>query len=223
VFLEAVPSGEAEGSFAGNKLFSLMFSLHFGDFAGTTSRVLWFLFGLAAAISAATGTKLWLLKRAGRDTQATPGVRLMASINLAVCAGLPLALAATFAAWPVQRFFDPGFSGYGGSAAILCITWATAVLASFVTPQGERLGRVILVGAAVLAILAVVLRGALLGDSPWQAFTSGRTSTFLIDLMLLATGGVTLAFAALRQRNPVAESVASSRDFMPEQPATRGP
>lgn len=71
----------------GNDLISLMGPLHFGNFAGWSSKLLWLLMGFASAYATVTGMNLWTKRR-----QDNPVWRRFYRLNLASTWGLPLAL-----------------------------------------------------------------------------------------------------------------------------------
>lgn len=70
------------------------YKLHFGDYGGLPVKIAYFLFGLAISVVAATGTFIWLGKRARRGIHEP---RLSAGWH-AIVWGTPLMLAATFLA-----------------------------------------------------------------------------------------------------------------------------
>ncbi len=61
------------------RVFDSFRKLHFGDFAGVTSRVIWSLTGIAIAIMAVTGLLMWLGARRGKVKTGAPAAAASAS------------------------------------------------------------------------------------------------------------------------------------------------
>lgn len=88
------------GHDGGTAWFRTLVSLHEAWYATYPLRWLYFISGLLGCFMIATGMVLWVVKRRTRHTKGdTPehfGLRLMACLNVAVLAGLPVAVAAYF-------------------------------------------------------------------------------------------------------------------------------
>jgi uncharacterized iron-regulated membrane protein len=103
------------------------YDLHFGNFGGLPVKLLYFVFGLALSVVAATGVYIWLGKRSRRGIEEP---RLRAAWGAAVW-GSPFALALTLAV----RF---AFGNAAPFAGIFWITLAALVAVAALAP-GLRL------------------------------------------------------------------------------------
>lgn len=80
------------------KLNDLLLGLHEGLFAGPLLRWLYFLSGLLGTAMIATGLVLWVVKRSRVNEHQHAGIRFTERMNLAVLAGLPIAIVGYLAA-----------------------------------------------------------------------------------------------------------------------------
>jgi len=85
--------GLADGT-VGQQVAASMYNLHFGNFGGLPVKIAYIVFGLALTVVVATGTFIWLNKRA---RQGRPAPRLAAAW-WGIVYGVPVALVATFIA-----------------------------------------------------------------------------------------------------------------------------
>lgn len=167
---------------AGGTLAAIMSPLHFGNFAGLFSKVIWFGLGFAMCYVTYTGIRLWLVRRES-------GVRSLAWLeraNMVVGLGLPLALAMSAAAFLLAKL--------SGSA-----TWWT--------PVGFLVGAALAVGAGAIAPsaagLSTWLRGAtgalllalpplrlVTGGPGWDTALAARQPTIVtLDIAFLLAAG----------------------------------
>ena len=86
-------AGMADGT-VGQQLAASTYNLHFGNYGGLPVKIAYIVFGLALTVVVATGTFIWLNKRA---RQGRPAPRLAAAW-WGMVYGVPIALAATFIA-----------------------------------------------------------------------------------------------------------------------------
>ena len=86
-------AGMADGT-VGQQLAASTYNLHFGNYGGLPVKIAYIVFGLALTVVVATGTFIWLNKRA---RQGRPAPRLAAAW-WGMVYGVPVALAATFIA-----------------------------------------------------------------------------------------------------------------------------
>lgn len=86
-------AGMADGT-VGQQLAASTYNLHFGNYGGLPVKIAYIVFGLALTVVVATGTFIWLNKRA---RQGRPAPRLAAAW-WGIVYGVPVALAATFIA-----------------------------------------------------------------------------------------------------------------------------
>lgn len=175
----------------------VLYGLHLGRFAGPLLRGLFVLAGLAGAAMVATGCLLWAAKhrqQAVKLGRTGFGLRLVEVLNIATIAGLPLAMAAYFAAnrllppglpdraaWEVHSFFlawgaclphallRPGRRAWAEQFAAGALAFASLPLLNLALTQ-RHLGATLAAGDWVragfdLGLLAVA---ALLGLLAWR-------------------------------------------------------
>lgn len=171
------------------KTYGVLYGLHLGRFADTGTRWALFGFGIMGSLMIASGLVLWSVKRRAQALRKTPnaalplGERLVASFNIGLMGGLPLAIAAYLLAnrlLPVEMTGRP-------DAELSCFfgAWGLGLLLGLIWPM--RQGWVLVLGAAATAYLALPLVNAL------------TTSTHLgISLPALdwSWAGMDLGFAA---------------------------
>ncbi|MCJ2188280.1 PepSY-associated TM helix domain-containing protein [Novosphingobium beihaiensis] len=107
-----------------------LYGLHMGRFSDAWLRALFFLSGLLGTAMIATGLVLWTVKR--RPRNALPGRGMLAErINVAVIAGLPVAIAALLLA---NRLLPAAMSGrMGWEASAFFLAWLAALVHALCT------------------------------------------------------------------------------------------
>lgn len=78
-------SADNEGAYG--PIVTSLFALHFGNYAGTFGRWIYFIMGLLGAFLFYSGNLLWLEKRRQKKGKQTRGSRFMASLTIGVCLG----------------------------------------------------------------------------------------------------------------------------------------
>ena len=165
----------------GGDLVSLMSPLHFGNFAGIASKILWFAMGFASAYVALTGLMLWTRRR-----QAEPGWRWLEKLTVIVGYGLPLALLINAAVYVTRRPV-PSAAFYDLLSVFLAAMALTAFY-GFAQRDAARSRRGIL-RAMALVMLALPAARYWGGGLGWQAAISGGLPAVLtIDGLLLVSG-----------------------------------
>ncbi len=145
------------------KTYGVLYGLHLGRFADIGMRWVLFGFGVMGSLMIASGLILWSVKRrtqALRKTPAAPlpfGERLVASFNIGLMGGLPLAIAAYLLANRLLPLEMPGRP----DAELSCFfgTWALALLLGLIRPT--RQGWALVLGMAATAYLLLPLVNAL--------------------------------------------------------------
>lgn len=182
----------------GGTAVDLMAPLHFGNFAGLLSKIVWFSLGFASAYVALTGLLLWTTRRAD-DTRWTP----LARASLWVGFGLPLCLSLT----PLGYF-----AGRAAGVALLTppmtVAFLIAALGSAVAAWKAPLRHLAagLLAATGAALLLVPLARWIAGGPGWiDALASGTPTVPLVDAALLLAGALCL-HRALRRPVPRVDS-----------------
>lgn len=169
-----------------------LYGLHLARFSGAGLRFLFFLSGLLGTAMMATGLILWVVKRRPKDVARA---RPMAAecTNVAVIAGLPIAIASLLLA---NRLLPFGLSGrMAWEASAFFLAWIAALVnALWMTParawiwQGRWLG--------LLCLAAPVPQMFVPGSGLFAWIGSGDIVRASVDMALIATGllalGVTI-------------------------------
>ncbi|CAA0085152.1 Uncharacterised protein [BD1-7 clade bacterium] len=174
-FMREKPQIGVQPSF-GSGLLDVLGPLHFGNFAGFTSKALWFCLGIASAWVVYTGMMLWFRRREGEWKKTE-----LATVW--ICLGLPLGLAATPAA-----YFLASHIGLLPATAIkmVFVVVSTLALASLLL-VGEQSFRRFVGWALALCFFAAPLTRMLSGGIAWSpAFATGYADIVVIDGLLLS-------------------------------------
>ena len=172
-FLGTVPS-------VSNTAVGLMAPLHFGNFAGMLSKIVWVALGAAMTFVILTGTRLWLRRRAEQ-----PGWQAFRRIMVAVMYGFPIAMVACaygyFLALPSgETHYWTAFSFIAASVVCVLYGWREKDIAR----SADRLCSIL-----ALSLIALPLVRLLMGGTAWsEAMISGRTIIPSIDILLVLGG-----------------------------------
>jgi uncharacterized iron-regulated membrane protein len=168
------------GPSAGGTLYGLMYPLHFGNFAGTVSRIVWGALGVALCFVTLSGLRLWVRRRSGSPTWVDFG----RAVDITAY-GLPFAMLA--AAW---GFFlsSPAADPFVWTPCSFVVGAATAVAVGVATGDRARLAARYrrLLGAACLGL--PLLRLAVGGMSWADAVLHGQPDVLTVDLLLIVAG-----------------------------------
>jgi uncharacterized iron-regulated membrane protein len=194
---EAPPIGKTPS--AGASLVGLMYPLHFGNFAGVTSKAVWVALGTASAYVSLTGLLLWTRRR-----EEQLAWRRMARLVHYVGYGLPLALAcAPYAYFALRQ--SSVTSGMAQDVAFLVVT-AICAVAAVVIRDLDRLRRTLLAftGAALLGlpVMRLAFGGLGWGDS-WQI---GISAVPAVDVALVTAGFLCLWAARARKADATSDA-----------------
>lgn len=193
-FLESKPQVGSAPSLGGT-LYSWMRPLHFGDFAGVFSQVVWGALGVAMCFVILSGIRLWLRKK-----PETPMWRGFGRATQVVGYGLPVGMAASgyafFIASPAGDTFFWTPLGFVLGAAV-------AIAMGFAIADIDRLGRAFQRLLAGLCLLLPVARLASGGMTWAEALMRGQADVLSIDLALLISGGALWFFARRARRAAV--------------------
>lgn len=179
----------------GTRTEGVMFGLHMGRYAGALLRWLYFLSGVAGTAMIATGLVLWTVKRRAKlPDPANPhfGFRLVAKLNIAAIAGLPIGIAAYFHANRLLPTGLPQRSDWEINA--MFVAWGAAAVWAFARP--ERRSWIELLWAAALLLALVPAVSALTTDRSLAASIGAGDVVYIgFELVVLALAAC-LALAA---------------------------
>ena len=196
---QADPTGPAA------KTYGVLYGLHLARFADAGMRWVLFGFGVLGSLMIATGMVLWSVKRSAKSqtqasrkgtaaaaaprTKAPFGERLVAAINIATLAGLPLACGVYVAS---NRLIPVGIEGRADAElAWFFSAWGIALLWALVCAvvRESRMGWSVPLGAAGLVWAALPLVNALTTHTHLGVtLPAGDWIWASMDLSFLATG-----------------------------------
>ncbi|MEM8838076.1 MAG: PepSY-associated TM helix domain-containing protein [Pseudomonadota bacterium] len=181
---------------SGNTLIGLMAPLHFGNFAGLASKVIWVLLGAAMTYTIVTGLYLWLRRRAD-----DPAWRAGSHAMTVTVWGLPLSLVASaygfFAAGTVGMHVQATVWSFLGMAA-LSILWGVFAWRQSAETLSKHMKRLVGISLALLPLVRMATGGMSWGE----AIGDGVEAVLLIDLLCIGLGiGCVLS---ARNRAPLA-------------------
>lgn len=139
------------------KFANTMLGLHEGLFASPLMRIFYVITGLLGTAMIATGLVLWTVKRRPKQIKAGQmsfGHALVERLNIAVIAGLPLAIATYF--W-ANRFIDSGFSGRAAwEVHTLYITLLVSFIYSLFRPIAKAWFELLIIAALAYLFLPIL-------------------------------------------------------------------
>ncbi|ADX45327.1 PepSY-associated TM helix domain protein [Paracidovorax avenae ATCC 19860] len=179
------------------KTYRVLYGLHLARFAGPGMRWALFGFGVLGSLMIASGLVLWSVKRRAQaqrkpgDAGLPFGERLVASLNVGLMGGLPLAVAAFLAANRLLPLSTPGRAD--AELAWFFGTWGAGLAIGLLRP--DRRGWALLLGAAGALFAALpVINAATTSAHLGITLPAGEWAWAGMDLSFLAAG---LVFGAL--------------------------
>ena len=186
----------------GGDLVALMGPLHFGNFAGWLSKVVWFALGFAGAYASITGLILWVRRR-----EANPRWNHLLRATLWSAWGLPAAMVAASYAYLLQQAgllsgaVEPLMFQAFGLGLLLFALLAWLVKDLLLVPR-------VLAASLAIGLLALPVMRMGLGGYGWgAAFSNGLPAVWVLDIAFFISG----AFLLKRSAKPV-EQIAVDSD-----------
>lgn len=186
VFLGALPVFGTAPS-VGGTVYGWMRPLHFGDFAGFFSQVIWGALGVAMCFVILSGIRLWLRKK-----PRTPLWLGFGRATQVVGYGLPVGMLASAYAFFVAR---PALDTFLWTPLGFVAGAAVAIWMGLAIRDIDRLGKVYQRLLAVLCLLLPVARLATGGMTWAEALMRGQMDVLTVDLSLLVAGVALWLFA----------------------------
>jgi uncharacterized iron-regulated membrane protein len=170
----------------GGTLADLMGPLHFGNFAGVLSKIVWFSLGFASCYVTLTGMLLWTTRRSS-----VPAWARMARAVIWMGFGLPFALA--LAPWGYFSGRAMGLVELEAPMALASVGAALVAAALAVSMKNAKALRGLLLTATGLALAGLPVTRWLSGGPGWLAALDGGLVTIpAVDLALVIGGALCL-------------------------------
>ncbi|AVS91735.1 PepSY domain-containing protein [Paracidovorax avenae] len=191
------------------KTYRVLYGLHLARFAGPGMRWALFGFGVLGSLMIASGLVLWSVKRRAQSQRRSAdaglpfGERLVASLNVGLMGGLPLAVAAFLAANRLLPVSTPARAD--AELAWFFGTWGLGLAIGVLRP--DRRGWALLLGAAGVLFAALpAINAATTSAHLGVTLPAGEWAWAGMDLSFLAAGLVFCALARhlLHRRAPAA-------------------
>jgi len=173
--------------------YSVLIGLHYLWFDHLTIRWLYFLMGLMGSVMIATGLLLWVIKRKEPHVGSHKIYRIVETLNVAVIAGLPIAIAGFLwgnrlwpwdlperATWEMRTFF---------------FLWLLCFVHGFLRRDSVRAWREQLIVAATLFVLLPLLNVVTTGSHVFVTVPAGNWRLASVDLVCFITGALLFLIA----------------------------
>jgi uncharacterized iron-regulated membrane protein len=168
-----------------DKVKSLIYRLHFGDFGGYWLKLVYFVLGVMGCVVIISGILVWLV---ARDKDNVPAYKRkfnfwLANIFLAACLSMFPITALTLIAVKVNALADQEFIYrfyfYG---------WLLLSAYYIIRKDLKRTNRETILLGSIFSVLIPVANGICTGNWVWQTYATGATDILFIDVFSLAVG-----------------------------------
>jgi uncharacterized iron-regulated membrane protein len=168
-----------------DKMKSLIYRLHFGDFGGYWLKIVYFLLGIMGCVVIISGILVWLV---ARDKDNVPAYKRkfnfwLANIFLAACLSMFPITALTLIAVKVNaaagQEFIYSFYFYG---------WLLLSAYYILRKNLKRTNRETILLGSIFSLLIPVVNGICTGNWVWQTYAAGATDILFFDLFSLTVG-----------------------------------
>jgi len=191
------PAGQAATYL--DKVKSLVYRLHFGDYGGYPLKVVYFILGLLGCVVIITGILIWLVARDKKNVPRHKRVFNFWAANVFVAACLTLFPVTAFS------FIAVKVNGGGGMDFIYrTYFWSWLLLAAFYVLRRNlrQTNKETLLLGSFLSLLVPVANGIYSGNWLWVAYQHGETDILLVDVLWLCLAVV--GFMAFLRIKPMA-------------------
>src|SRR5690606_30967982 len=181
-----------------DKVKSLVYRLHFGDYGGYPLKVIYFILGLVGCVVILTGILIWLVARDKKNVPRHKRVFNFWASNIFVAACLTLFPVTAFA------FIAVKVNGGGGMDFIYRIYfWSWLALAVFyvVRRNLRQTNKETLLLGSILALLVPIANGIYSDNWFWVTYQRGESDILLVDGLWLCLA-VVGAIAFLKIKPP---------------------
>lgn len=187
-----------EGATYIDKIKSIVYRLHFGDYGGYYLKIVYFIMGIMGCMVIASGIIIWLV---ARDKNAVPAYKRkfnywLANVYLAACLSMFPVTALTFIMVKINVPVNQSFI-----YQVYLYSWLLLSVYYILRRDLNRTNRETLLLGAVFSVCVPLANGLCTGNWPWVSFSSGAHDILLLDLMWLGIGLVAcLSYLKIRTR-----------------------
>lgn len=181
-----------------NKVKSLIYHLHFGDYSGYALRILYFILGIMGCVVIISGILVWLV---ARDKKNVPDHKRrfnlwLANIFLAICLSMFPVTALAFIAVKVNSSADMDFI-----YRIYFYSWLLLSVYYIIRKDLNRTNSETLLLGSLLSLAIPIANGICTGSWVWVTYATGATDILFVDLFSAAIGVIGMvSFYKIKQK-----------------------
>lgn len=179
---------------------SLLYRLHFGDYAGYPLKFLSFIMGVMGCLVISSGIMIWLVARDKNNVK--PVKRKfnfwLANVYLAICLSMFPTTAITFIAVKMGKQVDQVYI-----YKVYFWTWLILSTYYILRKNLNRTNRETLFLGSITGICVPIANGVYSGDWIWKSFSEGKIDLFVVDLLWVVIGliGLIICYQSNRYFN----------------------
>ncbi|MBD1431792.1 PepSY domain-containing protein [Sphingobacterium sp. DN00404] len=186
-----------------DKVSSIIYHLHFGDFGGYPVKITFFILGIMGCIVIISGILIWLV---ARDKNNIPKHKRVfnfwaSNIFLAICLTMLPVTAFTFIAVKVYPEVNQDFI-----YSVYFYSWLALSIFYVIRRDLRATNKETLLVGALLGFCIPVVNGLYGGNWIWKTFAAGETDILFFDLLWIAISVVALLAFVKIQRDGVKEN-----------------
>ncbi|WP_099372944.1 PepSY domain-containing protein [Sphingobacterium sp. 1.A.5] len=179
---------------------SLLYRLHFGDYAGYPLKFLSFILGVMGCLVISSGIMIWLVARDKNNVK--PVKRKfnfwLANVYLAICLSMFPTTAITFIAVKMGKQVDQVYI-----YKVYFWTWLILSTYYILRKNLNRTNRETLFLGSIIGICVPIANGVYSGNWIWKSFSEGKIDLFVVDLLWVIIGliGLIICYQSNRYFN----------------------
>lgn len=179
---------------------SLLYRLHFGDYAGYPLKFLSFILGVMGCLVISSGIMIWLVARDKNNVK--PVKRKfnfwLANVYLAICLSMFPTTAITFIAVKMGKQVDQVYI-----YKVYFWTWLILSTYYILRKNLNRTNRENLFLGSIIGICVPIANGVYSGNWIWKSFSEGKIDLFVVDLLWVIIGliGLIICYQSNRYFN----------------------
>lgn len=184
-----------------DKVKSVVYRLHLGDYGGYFLKIVYFLLGIMGCIVITSGIMIWLV---ARDKNNVPKHKRqfnfwLSNVYLAVCLTMFPVTAFTFIIVKANGHADQSFI-----YQVYFYSWLALSLYYTARRDLHRTNQETLLLGALLSLLVAVSNGVFSGNWLWHTFALGAMDIFLLDVFWICLSLFTFAcYLKIRKNHPI--------------------